>query len=156
MLTTMTTVLGMAPLLYEQSQQAQFLKPTVITLVYGLGFGMLLVLLVVPALVAAQHDVARQIAAMRRGTAAPVRSLRWGLLVLWSLIAAWGAVTLGWAAWQGAVHPQVLALLPMLGGLKAMSGALAAFVAGALVVALAGYAGGIAVYTIGGRKRRAA
>ncbi|WP_120504169.1 efflux RND transporter permease subunit [Sulfitobacter mediterraneus] len=156
MLTTMTTVLGMAPLLYEQSQQAQFLKPTVITLVYGLGFGMLLVLLVVPALVAAQHDVARQIAAMRRGTAAPVRSLRWGLLVLWSLIAAWGAVTLGWAAWQGAVHPQVLALLPMLASLKAMSGALAAFVAGALVVALAGYAGGIAVYTIGGRKRQAA
>ena len=41
MLTTLTTVLGLTPLLYEQSQQAQFLKPTVITLVYGLGFGML-------------------------------------------------------------------------------------------------------------------
>ncbi|HCI98194.1 MAG TPA: hypothetical protein DHV74_00730, partial [Sulfitobacter sp.] len=66
MLTTLTTVLGMAPLLYEQSQQAQFLKPTVITLVYGLGFGMFLVLLVVPALVAAQHDIGRQIRAMRR------------------------------------------------------------------------------------------
>ncbi|UWR16087.1 efflux RND transporter permease subunit [Sulfitobacter sp. M368] len=155
MLTTMTTVLGMAPLLYEQSQQAQFLKPTVITLVYGLGFGMLLVLLVVPALVAAQHDVARQIAAMRRGTAAPVRSLRWGLLALWAVVVAWGAVTLGWAAWQGALHPQVLALLPMLAGLKAMSAALAAFVAGALVVALAGYVAGIAVYAIGGRKQAA-
>ena len=45
MLTTLTTVLGLAPLLYEQSQQAQFLKPTVITLVYGLGFGMVIVLL---------------------------------------------------------------------------------------------------------------
>jgi len=155
MLTTMTTVLGMAPLLYEQSQQAQFLKPTVITLVYGLGFGMLLVLLVVPALVAAQHDVARQIAAMRWGTAAPVRSLRWGLLALWAVVVAWGAVTLGWAAWQGALHPQVLALLPMLAGLKAMSAALAAFVAGALVVALAGYIAGIAVYAIGGRKQAA-
>ena len=55
MLTTLTTVLGLAPLLYERSSQAQFLKPTVITLVYGLGFGMLLVLLVVPALIAAQH-----------------------------------------------------------------------------------------------------
>ncbi|MFK7746444.1 MAG: efflux RND transporter permease subunit, partial [Roseobacter sp.] len=63
MLTTLTTVLGMMPLLYETSQQAQFLKPTVITLVYGLGFGMFLVLLVVPAMVAMQHDVARQIGA---------------------------------------------------------------------------------------------
>ena len=44
-LTTLTTVLGLAPLLYENSSQAQFLRPTVITLVYGLGFGMLLVLL---------------------------------------------------------------------------------------------------------------
>jgi len=114
---------------------------------------MLLVLLVVPALVAAQHDVARQIAAMRRGTAAPVRSLRWGLLVLWAIVAAWGVVTLGWAAWQCAVHPQVLALLPMLAGLKAMSAALAAFVAGVLVVALAGYVAGVAVYAIGGHKR---
>ena len=70
MLTTLTTVLGMSPLLYEQSQQAQFLMPTVITLVYGLGFGMLLVLLVVPALIAAQHDVSRHITAMRRGVGA--------------------------------------------------------------------------------------
>ncbi|HSG57340.1 MAG TPA: efflux RND transporter permease subunit, partial [Paracoccaceae bacterium] len=59
MLTTLTTVLGLAPLLYETSSQAQFLKPTVITLVYGLGFGMVLVLLLVPALMAIQQDVAR-------------------------------------------------------------------------------------------------
>ena len=91
MLTTLTTVLGMAPLLYEQSQQAEFLKPTVITLVYGLGFGMLLVLLVVPSLVAVQHDVARQVRAMRRGLAAPARAIRWGFVVLWALVAAWFA-----------------------------------------------------------------
>ena len=48
-LTTATTVIGLAPLLYETSRQAQFLKPTVVTLSYGLGFGMVLVLLVVPA-----------------------------------------------------------------------------------------------------------
>lgn len=66
MLTTLTTVLGLAPLLYETSADAQFLKPTVITLVYGLGFGMLLVLLVVPAMVAMQLDVARQVASLRR------------------------------------------------------------------------------------------
>ena len=66
MLTTMTTVLGLGPLLYEQSRQAQFLKPTVITLTYGLGFGMVLVLVVVPALVAMQADVGRMVHALRR------------------------------------------------------------------------------------------
>ncbi|PZX19563.1 multidrug efflux pump subunit AcrB [Palleronia aestuarii] len=66
LLTTLTTVLGLAPLLYESSSQAQFLKPTVITLVYGLGFGMVLVLLVVPALLAMQRDVGRQTRAFRR------------------------------------------------------------------------------------------
>ena len=44
LLTTLTTVLGLSPLLYETSSQAQFLKPTVITLVFGLGFGVILVL----------------------------------------------------------------------------------------------------------------
>ncbi|MCC6007698.1 MAG: efflux RND transporter permease subunit, partial [Rhodobacteraceae bacterium] len=48
LLTTLTTVLGLAPLLYETSSQAQFLRPTVITLSYGLGFGMVIVLLLVP------------------------------------------------------------------------------------------------------------
>ncbi len=69
MLTTLTTVLGLAPLLYETSAQAQFLKPTVITLVYGLGFGMVLVLLVVPALVAMQLDLSRQFQALKRAMA---------------------------------------------------------------------------------------
>ncbi len=96
MLTTLTTVLGMSPLLYEQSQQAQFLMPTVITLVYGLGFGMLLVLLVVPALIAAQHDVSRHITAMRRGVGARASGLAWSLRVLWLAILAWGAATMGY------------------------------------------------------------
>ncbi len=69
-LTTLTTVLGLAPLLYESSQQAQFLKPTVVTLVYGLGFGMVLVLLVVPALLAVQDDFRRAWVAMRRALGA--------------------------------------------------------------------------------------
>ncbi|WP_435259908.1 efflux RND transporter permease subunit [Thioclava sp. FR2] len=67
LLTTATTVLGLAPLLYETSSQAAFLKPTVVTLVYGLAFGMLLVLLVVPALMAAQSDVGRMLRSFRRG-----------------------------------------------------------------------------------------
>jgi hypothetical protein len=90
LLTTLTTVLGLAPLLYEGSTDAQFLKPTVITLVYGLGFGMVIVLLVVPAILAMQQDFAKQITraspgvaglGRRKGPAVPlialaVRSLR--------------------------------------------------------------------------------
>ncbi|AXI41109.1 efflux RND transporter permease subunit [Sulfitobacter sp. SK011] len=139
MLTTMTTVLGMAPLLYEQSQQAQFLKPTVITLVYGLGFGMFLVLLVVPALIAAQHDIARQIAAMRRGVRAPVGGLRWGMSALWAVIIGWGALTLGWAIWQGQIYPGLAQLLPTFADLSALTEALILFVIGAALVALLGY-----------------
>ena len=65
-LTTATTVLGLMPLLYERSNQAEFLKPTVITLIYGLAFGMVLVLLIVPAIMAMQADVAKQTAAAKR------------------------------------------------------------------------------------------
>lgn len=66
LLTTMTTVGGLAPLLLETSRQAQFLKPTVITLAYGLGFGVVLVLLLTPAMIAIQHDIARSLKSMRR------------------------------------------------------------------------------------------
>ena len=65
-LTTATTVAGLAPMLYETSRQAQFLKPTVITLVFGLGFGMILVLLVTPAMVAIRGDLAALAASTRR------------------------------------------------------------------------------------------
>ncbi len=66
LLTTLTTVLGLLPLLFETSKDAQFLKPTVITLVYGLGFGMFLVLFLVPAIVAIQLDIGRFMRASRR------------------------------------------------------------------------------------------
>jgi len=150
MLTTMTTVLGMGPLLYEQSQQAQFLKPTVITLVYGLGFGMVLVLLVVPALVAAQHDIARQIGAMRRGVRAPVGALRWGLGALWAAVLFWGAVTLGWVFWQGALYPALA--LPVMAGFAPLNAAVLLFVAGSAVIALAGYVVGALAFVL--RRRR--
>lgn len=55
-LTSATTVFGLAPLLFETSRQAQFLMPTVITLAYGLGVGLFLVILLTPALLAVQHD----------------------------------------------------------------------------------------------------
>ncbi|GGA14999.1 efflux RND transporter permease subunit [Neptunicoccus cionae] len=66
LLTTLTTVLGLVPLLYEGSRQAEFLKPTVITLCYGLGVGLFLVLLVVPSLLVMQQDVGRLFKSYRR------------------------------------------------------------------------------------------
>lgn len=75
-LTTATTVAGLAPMLFETSTQAQFLKPTVITLAFGLGFGMVLVLIVTPALLAAQGDLAALWRSTRRLPRALARARR--------------------------------------------------------------------------------
>jgi hypothetical protein len=83
-------------MLYETSQQAQFLKPTVITLVYGLGFGILVTLVVVPALLAAGQDVAGSWRSARRAIrGARGGALRAPTLVLSGLLALWFAATLG-------------------------------------------------------------
>ena len=58
-LTSLTTILGLTPLLFETSLQAQFLIPMAITLVFGLMAATFLVLLVVPALIAVQDDFGR-------------------------------------------------------------------------------------------------
>lgn len=65
-LTSATTVFGLAPLLFETSRQAQFLLPTVITLSYGLAVGLFLVISITPALLAIQHDAGMSIASARR------------------------------------------------------------------------------------------
>lgn len=99
LLTTATTVLGLAPLLYEKSSAALFLKPTVITLVYGLGFGVVIVLLVVPAVLAIQLDVSRHLRAARRGFAVP--GLRLVLGIAGGLIGLALALSLGRAVVAG-------------------------------------------------------
>ncbi|MGA9410532.1 MAG: efflux RND transporter permease subunit [Roseobacter sp.] len=139
LLTTMTTVLGMMPLLFETSRQAQFLKPTVITLVYGLGFGMFLVLLVVPALIAVQHDFARQMMATRRAVVLPVARLRFVYWGLSALIAIWCAATMGVAVWTGALWPVLPAILPALGQMSALPAALGTFILGAATLILLTY-----------------
>ncbi|WP_158969084.1 efflux RND transporter permease subunit [Chachezhania sediminis] len=136
MLTTLTTVLGLAPLLYERSQQAQFLKPTVITLVYGLGFGMVLVLLVVPALVAIQQDVARPWAAYRRGLRTKARQVRRPLTAALALTVAWFAVTVGWTLVFRSL-PAPIAAVTGPGGLGL---AVLLFLAGTALVCLVSYA----------------
>ncbi|MFK7879218.1 efflux RND transporter permease subunit [Roseobacter sp.] len=152
MLTTMTTVLGMTPLLYESSRQAQFLKPTVITLVYGLGFGMVLVMLIVPALVAVSHDVSRQMTAMRRSLKAPVLGIRLAFASLWVLVLVWAWVTLGIAIWHGALAPEMAALVPAVETWPAMPAALFLFVVGAGLVVFFAYA--IAALSMMLRQRR--
>lgn len=48
-LTTMTTAVGLAPIIMEKSRQAQFLIPMAVSVAYGLIFGTLILLLVLPA-----------------------------------------------------------------------------------------------------------
>lgn len=150
MLTTLTTVLGLAPLLYEQSSQAQFLRPTVITLVYGLGFGMVLVLMLVPALLAIQNDIARQVQAARRA----LRSRRaTGLRRLTGVtgltLIGWLAATLGVTVLTGALA-QPLTAAPMLAAMSPMTAALLAFIAGAALIVLLVY--GIAALAVATRR----
>ncbi|WP_417808585.1 efflux RND transporter permease subunit [Thioclava sp.] len=124
LLTTLTTVLGLAPLLYEQSSSALFLKSTVITLVYGLAFGMVIVLIVVPAMLAIQLDFGRQITAVRHG--ARVLRLRGVLAGVAALLLVGFAITLGRAMLAGA------SLMPAFGGFALIS---AMIVIGAGIIA---------------------
>ena len=56
MLTSLTTIGGLLPLLFETSLQARFMIPMAVTIVFGLLVATILVLLLVPALFAIQHD----------------------------------------------------------------------------------------------------
>jgi multidrug efflux pump subunit AcrB len=49
-LTTITTVFGLAPLLLSNSVSAQFIKPTAIAIAYGLIFGLVLSLTFLPSI----------------------------------------------------------------------------------------------------------
>lgn len=114
LLTTLTTVLGLMPLLFESSRQALFLKPTVITLCYGLGFGMVLVLLIVPSLVVVQKDVSRLFTTSRRllyGQKIPVKFR--GLFFLTALaFATLLAFSSGYLAVTQNVAPWIVKILP--------------------------------------------
>jgi hypothetical protein len=125
------------PLLYEGSNQAEFLKPTVVTLVFGLAFGMVLVLLVVPSVMAMQADVRRQVQSAKRA----LRARRLAMFVPAGVGAlgalALFAVTLAPLVFTGAPLPAAAASLPMLQG--GFGAALGVFVAGVAVWLLAIY-----------------
>ena len=130
-LTTATTVLGLTPLLFERSQQAQFLKPTVITLVYGLGFGVFLILLLIPALMAIQHDFSRRVSALGRVLAFRVPFIRICASVIFLVAMAWLAATVGATLFLGDI-PAALAWLPLTDTLSPLVAAYAVFAVGML------------------------
>jgi multidrug efflux pump subunit AcrB len=57
LLTSLTTIAGLTPLLFETSFQAQFLIPMATSIAFGLAFATLLVLLVVPSLLSIHESV---------------------------------------------------------------------------------------------------
>ncbi len=70
LLTSLTTIGGLAPLMFEKSLQAQFLLPMAITIVFGLAGATVLVLLLVPATLGILEDLRRLLAPLRRAFAA--------------------------------------------------------------------------------------
>ncbi|MEM1066494.1 MAG: efflux RND transporter permease subunit [Pseudomonadota bacterium] len=134
LLTTLTTVLGLTPLLFETSQQAQFLKPTVITLVYGLGFGFVLVLLVVPAILAVGQDISGQVTAMRRALRMRATPVGRATIAFALMSAVTFAATLGSVAVQGQMAGPLPRLFP--DAAASPAAAFMAFVAGSLICML--------------------
>lgn len=66
LLTSLTTIGGLTPLMFETSRQAQFLIPMAITLVFGLAAATFLVLILVPTLMGVGADVGRGLSAIKR------------------------------------------------------------------------------------------
>ena len=66
LLTSLTTFAGLAPLLSETSTQAQFLIPAAVALGYGIMFATLITLILIPVLVAIQHDVTEGIGKLKQ------------------------------------------------------------------------------------------
>ncbi len=60
-LTSITTIAGLAPLILEQSRQAQFLIPMAVSIAYGIGFATVLTLIVLPIFLSFGNWSKRQI-----------------------------------------------------------------------------------------------
>jgi len=61
LLTSLTTIAGLTPLLFETSVQAQFLIPMAVSISFGLMFATVLVLLVVPALLSVHESIRERV-----------------------------------------------------------------------------------------------
>ena len=56
-LTSLTTVAGLAPLIFEESRQAQFLIPMAVSIAYGIGFATVLTLVLLPIFLSFSNSV---------------------------------------------------------------------------------------------------
>ena len=65
LLTTVTTFVGLIPIMAERSTNAQFLKPAVLSLSFGVLFALFVTLLLVPSLYLVGEDVGRVAARLR-------------------------------------------------------------------------------------------
>jgi len=66
LLTSLTTIGGLLPLIFETSRQAQFLIPMALTLVFGLATATVLVLVLVPSLIGLGTDIGAAAGALKR------------------------------------------------------------------------------------------
>ena len=98
------------------SQDAQFLKPTVVTLVFGLGFGMFIILFLVQSLISMQKDIKSCFYSLREilfgEVSKPLKRQMWGLisLLLISFLILMGQYI--FIGDLGAVFPHILPFLP--------------------------------------------
>ena len=97
----------------------------------------MLVLLVVPALLAVQQDIARHVTAFRRSLSAPEPVLKTGTTVLLAALLAWGGVTLGWTLVRDALPTALAGISPVDDPVLA---AILLFLAGATVLTALGFA----------------
>jgi multidrug efflux pump subunit AcrB len=67
-LTTVTTVAGLGPLIFETSFQAQFLIPMAVSIAYGISYATMLTLVVLPSMMALVNDARVNIKYVWTGT----------------------------------------------------------------------------------------
>ncbi|MCH8806189.1 MAG: efflux RND transporter permease subunit, partial [Planctomycetes bacterium] len=72
LLTSLTTVLGLAPMLTETSFQARFLIPMAISISFGLAFATVLTLVVVPSAFLILYDLKSVAYRLLHGSAPPL------------------------------------------------------------------------------------
>ena len=66
LLTTVTTFIGLMPIMAERATSAQFLKPAVLSLAFGVLFALFVTLLLVPALYMIGNDWRQRISASKK------------------------------------------------------------------------------------------
>jgi multidrug efflux pump subunit AcrB len=57
LLTSLTTIAGLTPLLFETSRQAQFLIPMAVSIAFGLAYATMLILIMIPSMLSIYEDV---------------------------------------------------------------------------------------------------